>query len=76
MSNRYIGSTEERINKWMRLCLHYQFDKKLGQAKKLSYYCQKYHVGKYAKKWFDDIVHSVVDREYVINKMNHYLSIE
>lgn len=38
MSNRYIGSTEERINKWMRLCLHYQFDKKLGQAKKLSYY--------------------------------------
>ena len=70
MSNRYIGSTEERINKWMRLCLHYQFDKKLGQAKKLSYYCKKYHVGKYAKKWFDDIVYSVVDREYVINKMN------
>ena len=37
MSNRYIGSTEERINKWMRLCLHYQFGKKQKQEKKLSY---------------------------------------
>lgn len=70
MGNRYIGSTEERINKWMRMLLEYQFDIKREQVKKFDYYCTKYHVGKYAKKWFEDLPHSVVDREYVINKMN------
>lgn len=70
MSNRYIGSTEDRINKWMRMCLQWQFDIRRGIEKKSSHYYTKYHVGKYSKKWFADLKDSVVDRDYVINKMN------
>lgn len=30
MEKRYIGTTEDRINKWMRMCLHWQFDIRRG----------------------------------------------
>lgn len=67
---RYIGSTEDRINKWMRMCLQWQFDIRRGIEKKSSHYFTKYHVGKYSKKYFNDLCCSVVDRNYVIGKMN------
>lgn len=70
MEKRYIGTTEDRINKWMRMCLHWQFDIRRGIENKSSHYYTKYHVGKYPKKWFVDLKDSVVDRDYVINKMN------
>ena len=70
MGKRYIGSTEDRINKWMRMCLQWQFDIRRGNERDSVHYFTKYHVGKYPKKWFDDLKDSVVDREYVINKMN------
>lgn len=70
MEKRYVGTTEDRINKWMRMCLHWQFDIRRGIEKKSSHYYTKYHVGKYPKKWFVDLKDSVVDRDYVINKMN------
>ena len=70
MSNRYIGTTEDRINKWMRMCLQWQFDIRRGIEKKSSHYFSKYHVGKYSKDYFDDLKHCVVNREYVIGKMN------
>ena len=70
MKKRYIGTTEDRINKWMRMCLHWQFDIRRGIEKKSSHYYTKYHVGKYPKKWFVDLKDSVVDQDYVINKMN------
>ena len=70
MSNRYIGTTEDRINKWMRMCLQWQFDIRRGIEKKSAHYFTKYHVGKYPKKWFADLKDCIVDRKYVINKMN------
>ena len=70
MSNRYVGTTEDRINKWLRMCLQWQFDIRRGIERKSSHYYTKYHVGKYPKKWFADLKDCVVDREYVINKMN------
>ena len=70
MEKRYIGTTEDRINKWMRMCLQWQFDIRRGIEKKSSHYYTKYHVGKYPKKWFADLKYCVVDRDYVINKMN------
>ena len=66
----YIGSTEDRINKWMRMCLQWQFDIRRGIEKRPNHYFTKYHVGKYPKRFFDDLSESVVDRDYVINKMN------
>lgn len=70
MEKRYIGTTEDRINKWMRMCLQWQFDIRRGIEKKASHYYTKYHVGKYPKKYFEDLDYSIVDRGYVINKMN------
>lgn len=70
MSKRYVGTSEDRINKWMRMCLQWQFDKRRGIEKRASHYYTKYHVGKYPKRFFDDLSYSVVDRDYVINKMN------
>lgn len=70
MQKRYIGSTEDRINKWMRMCLQWQFDIRRGIEKKSSHYFTKYHVGKYPKRYFNDLATSVIDRDYVINKMN------
>lgn len=70
MGNRYIGTTEDRINKWMRMCLQWQFDIRRGIEKKSAHYFTKYHVGKYPKKWFADLKDCIVDRKYVINKMN------
>ena len=70
MSDRYIGSTEDRINKFMRMCLQWQFDIRRGIEKKPKHYFTKYHVGKYSKHYFDDLKTSVITRKYVINKMN------
>ena len=70
MEKRYVGTTEDRINKWMRMCLQWQFDIRRGIEKKSSHYYTKYHVGKYPKKWFADLKDCVVDRDDVINKMN------
>lgn len=67
---RYVGTTEQRINKFMRMCLHWQFDIQRGIEKKSSYYFTKYHVGKYPKRFFSDLSVNVIDRAYAINKMN------
>lgn len=67
---RYVGTTEDRINKWMRMMLHWQFDIRREQEQNASYYFTKYHVGKYPKKYFEDIKWHVIDRDYVIHKMN------
>jgi hypothetical protein len=67
---RYVGTTEDRINKWMRMCLQWQFDIRRGTERRPNYYFTKYHVGKYKPTYFSDLKDSIVDREYVINKMN------
>lgn len=67
---RYVGTTEQRINKFMRMCLHWQFNIQRGIEKKSSYYFTKYHVGKYPKRFFSDLSVNVIDRAYAINKMN------
>lgn len=67
---RYVGTPEDRINKWMRMCLHWQFDIRRNQERNATYYFTKYHVGKYPTRFFEDIRTSIIDRDYVINKMN------
>lgn len=67
---RYVGTAEDRINKWMRMCLQWQFDIRNNNERKASHYFTKYHVGKYPKRFFSDLAESVIDRNYVIEKMN------
>lgn len=67
---RYIGTAEDRINKWMRMCLQWQFDIRRNNERNANHYFTKYHVGKYAKHFFDDLIDAVIDRDYVIAKMN------
>lgn len=67
---RYIGTAEDRINKWMRMCLQWQFDIRRNNERNANHYFTKYHVGKYSRHFFDDLVEAVIDRDYVIAKMN------
>ena len=70
MEKRYVGTTEDRINKWMRMCLQWQFDIRMGVERKANHYYSEYHVGKYPKKYFEDLGDIIIDRNNVINKMN------
>lgn len=70
MRTRVCGTTEERINRFMRMCLEWQYDLRKGIVKRDGFYFKKYNVGKYSLKYFADIKDSVIDRQFVINKMN------
>jgi hypothetical protein len=66
---RKIGSKEDRINRFFRMCLEWQYDRRHKVFKNNSYYFTKYQVGKYNSRYFKDIDTAVIDREYIINKM-------
>lgn len=71
---RIIGSKEDRINRFFRMCLEWQYDRRHKVFKNSSYYFTKYHVGKYNTRYFKDIDTAVIDREYIINKMSFIYS--
>lgn len=64
-----IGTREDRINRFFRMCLEWQYDLRNGNKKKTTYYFTKYGVGKYAKRYFNDIAYATIDRQYIIDKM-------
>ena len=68
---RVCGTTEERINRFMRMCLEWQYDLRKGCAMKNEEYFKKYHVGKYHSSFFADLKDAIIDRQWVITKMNH-----
>lgn len=70
MKNRVCGNTEERVNRFLRMCLEWQYDLMKNVKHSCNYYCTKYNVGKYRKEWFKDLKDVVVDRQYAFNKMN------
>ena len=68
-NGRICGNFEDRVNRFMRMCLEWQYDIRKGTAKKPNEYQSKYNVGKYKKEYFNDIATAVIDRNYVISKM-------
>lgn len=67
---RYVGTTEDRINKWMRMCLQWQFDIRRGIEKRLITTSPSIMSVNMRGFSLIDLADSVVDRAYVINKMN------
>jgi len=71
---RVCGTTEDRINRFMRMCLEWQYNLRNGtdeeKSKPTSYYFIKYNVGKYKKKYFKNIANAVIDRDFVISLMD------
>lgn len=68
-NGRICGNFEDRVNRFMRMCLEWQYDIRRGKPKKANEYQSKYNVGKYKKEYFKDIATAVIDRNYVISKM-------
>lgn len=66
-----IGTKEDRINRFFRMCLEWQYDLRNGNDRNTTYYFTKYGVGKYAKRYFNDIAYAVIDRQYIIDKMKY-----
>ncbi len=66
-----IGTKEDRINRFFRMCLEWQYDLRNRSKKPNTYYFKKYKVGKYAQRYFDDIASTVIDREFILNKMEY-----
>lgn len=66
---RVCGTMEDRINRFQRMCLEWQYDLSHGVVNRPKYYFAKYNVGKYSKKYFANISDVVVDRNYAIRLM-------
>ena len=67
---RICGNTEERINRFMRMCLEWQYDLKRGCAMRNVDYFKKYNIGKYNSRFFNDLKDAIIDRQWVISRMN------
>lgn len=66
---RYRGTKEDRINRWHRMCLEWQYDIKNNQKKKSKYYFRKYNIGNNNSSLFHDIANAEITKDWVINKM-------
>lgn len=66
-----IGTREDRINRFFRMCLEWQYDLRNKSKRPNAYYFKKYKVGKYAQRYFNDIGSSVIDRDFILNKMKY-----
>lgn len=72
-NGRICGSLEDRINRFMRMLLEWQYDiRNLGKDYQhtASYYFRKYNVGNYKKCYFSNIANAVIDRDYAVRLMN------
>ena len=65
-----IGTTGDRVNRFMRMCLRWQYDKLHGIKLPAAYYFTKFHVGKVSQKYFDTLTTIEIDRDWVIQTMN------
>ena len=66
---RICGTKEDRINRFQRMCLEWQYDLSHGVVRPSQYYFVAYNVGKYSKKYFSNISNVIVERNYVIRLM-------
>jgi hypothetical protein len=67
---KVIGTTEDRLNRFMSMCLEWQRDLRNGIYHPAAYYFTNYHLGKVKKEMLGDLKHVVVDRDWAIDKMN------
>lgn len=64
-NGRVCGTAEDRLNRFMRMMLEWQYDIRHGNAENGSYYCKKYNIGKYANRYFNELLSKKIDRRNV-----------
>lgn len=67
---RVCGALEARRNRFMRMCLDWQYDRWMGDSHPNEHYFTKYNIGKYKGKYFKNLQDVAIDRDYVITLMN------
>ena len=64
-NGRVCGTAEDRLNRFMRMMLEWQYDIRHGAPKKSGEYCEKYNIGKYANHYFNELLSKKIDRRNV-----------
>lgn len=67
---KIVGTTEDRLTRFMSMSLHWQRDLRNKVNRPASYYFGKYHLGKVRKELIGDLKNTVIDRDWVIDTMN------
>lgn len=64
-NGRVCGTPEDRLNRFMRMLLEWQYDIRHGQGHRASEYFRKYNIGNYAMRYFRNLPTMKVDRRNV-----------
>lgn len=67
---KVIGTTEDRLNRFMSMCLEWQRDLRNLVYHPAAYYFTNFHLGKVKKEIIGDLKNTVIDRDWAIDKMN------
>ena len=67
---KVIGTTEDRLNRFMSMCLEWQRDLRNLVYHPAAYYFTNFHIGKVKKELLGDLRNTVIDRNWAIDKMN------
>lgn len=67
---KVIGTTEDRLNRFMSMCLEWQRDLRSMVYHPAAYYFTNFHLGKVKKGIIGDLKNVVIDRDWAIDKMN------
>lgn len=67
---KVIGTTEDRLNRFISMCLEWQRDLRNMVYHPAAYYFTNFHLGKVKKELIGDLRNTVVDRDWAIDKMN------
>ena len=67
---KVIGTTEDRLNRFMSMCLEWQRDLRNMVYRPAAYYFTNFHLGKVKKELIGDLKNTVIDRDWAIDKMN------
>lgn len=70
MVKKVIGTTEDRLNRFMQMCLEWQRDLRSFVYHPAAYYFTNYHIGKVKQTLLGDLKNTVIDRDWAIDKMN------
>ncbi len=70
MNMKVIGTSEDRLNRFMQMCLEWQRDLRNFTYHPAAYYFTNYHIGKVKQDLLGDLKNTVIDRNWAIDKMN------
>ena len=70
LQRKVVGTTEDRLNRFMEMCLSWQRDIRQGVERTSAYYFTKFHFSKVRRSLIGDLRNVVIDRAWAIRKLN------